>query len=49
MKKLTVGILLSLLIGTSIMNEAPKVVNHITAQIEQAGDNLISEMTASIS
>lgn len=37
MKKLTVGILLSLLIGTSIMNEAPKVVNHITAQIEQAG------------
>lgn len=49
MKKLTVGILLSLFIGGTIIDEAPKVVNHITAQIEQAGDNLISEMTASIS
>lgn len=48
MKKLTLGIILSLFIGGAMIDEAPKLVNHVLTQIEQSGDQLIDSMTATI-
>ena len=48
MKKVAAMMLLSLLIGGAILEEAPKVTNQIMVSIEQSIDRTINSMLAGI-
>lgn len=48
MKKIAVGMVLSLAIGGFLFNEAPKITERATAQIEQEFNHTFNQMFATL-